>query len=377
MIIGIDISSIPYGTGVSNYTLNLVANLLKIDQKNTYKLFFSSLRLPFPPEIKKLHAKNFKIYHFRFPLSFLEFIWHRLYLLPIEFFIGRCDVFHTSDWTQPRSCGAKTITTVHDLVPLLYPQWSDPKIVAVHQRKLLLAQKHCHHFICVSQNTQRDLHRLFPQIPAQRTSVVYEAADDKYDQFLKLPLKKRQWLIQKLHRQFDLRHFFLAQGTREPRKNLAILINAFNQFKQRNPRSQIELAISGKYGWGQDITHLKNPWIKILGFIPEKDIVTLHAAALCLVYPSLYEGFGLPVVKSMKVGTPVITSNVSSLPEIAGNSALLVDPNSATDISLAIEKIATSPSLRTKLSRLGQKQAQKFSWPKTAKQTLNIYQSLC
>ncbi len=377
MIIGIDITSIPYGTGVSNYTLNLVTHLLKIDKKNTYKLFFSSFRRPLPSEIKKIsQLHNVKLFHYHFPISFFEFIWNRLHLFPIELFIGQCDVFHTSDWTQPPTLHAKTVTTIHDLVPLLFPQWSNPKIISAHKHKLQLASQQCTHFICVSRNTQADFLKQFPHIDPQQTSVVYEAAEDKYDQFLKLTPSNRQRKIQNLRHQYDLRYFFLAQATHEPRKNLPRLIDAFNQFRRQNPQSQIELAIGGKYGWNQGITHLKNPWIKILGYIPEKDLVTLHATAVCLVYPSLYEGFGLPVIKSMKVGTPVITSDNSSLSEITNKSALLVDPNSTHDIFLAIEKIAKSPGLRSKLARLGLKQSQKFSWAKTAAQTLKVYQSL-
>lgn len=377
MIIGVDISSIPYGTGVSNYTLNLVGHLLKIDKKNHYKLFFSSLRLPLPLEIKKLqHYPNVKIYHYRWPIRLLQFFWNQLHWLPIELFVGKCDIFHTSDWTQPPTIRAKTVTTVHDLVPLLYPQWSSPIITSVHRRKLALATRYCQHFIAVSQSTKNDLLKLFPQTPNRQVTVIYEAAEDKYDKFLQLTPSSRQRKIQNLRRLYDLRYFFLAQATRQPRKNLPRLIEAFNNFRVKYPKSQLDLAIAGKYGWGNDIVHLKNPWIKILGYIPEKDMVTLHAAAVCLVYPSLYEGFGLPVIKSMKVGTPVITANTSSLPEIVGKAAVLVDPESTTELEHAIEQVARLANLRTRLARLGLKQAQKYNWSNTAQQTLKIYQQI-
>ena len=111
------------------------------------------------------------------------------------------------------------------------------------------------------------------------------------------------------------------------------------------------MAITGKYGWGEDIPQTGNPWIKVLGFIPEKDLVALHASALFLAYPSLYEGFGLPLVKSMKVGVPVLTSATSSLPEITGRGGLLVDPNSTEAIAEGLEKLINSPALRSRLSR--------------------------
>jgi len=378
MIIGIDISTIPYKTGVSNYTLNLIRNLAKIDKVNTYKLFYSSMRLPFPEEIieiKKNHP-NFKLYQYKLPPTFLQILWNQLHLFPIEFFIGNCDLFHTSDWTQPPTIKAKTITTVHDLTPFLHPEWHHQKVIVAHKNKMNLAAKKCFKFICVSQSTKNDLLKIFPKINPQKVEVVYEASEEKYGKFLRLSKETQQKKKETIKKQYDLDKFILAQGTREPRKNLKRLIDAFLIFKKNNPKCNIDLAIAGKYGWGEDVDGVKNPSIKILGFIPEKDMVALHASAICLAYPSLYEGFGLPLVKSLKVGTPIITSNVSSMPEVSGKAALYVNPNSTEDLTKAITKIVKSPTIRKKLIENGLIQAKKFDWLKTAQQTLSIYQSL-
>ncbi len=375
MIIGIDVSTVSYGTGVSSYTLNLVRNLIKINKNNTFKLFYSSLRLPLPQEINALSKHpNVKIYQFKLPPTFLEILWNQIHIIPIEFFIGKCDIFHTSDWTQPPTSKAKTIATIHDLTPFLYPQWHHIKVIKAHKNKMFWASKECSKFICVSKNTQKDLLKLYPCVPISKTQVIYEAAEDKYSEFLKLPKTSQQKKQEVIKKQYGLDKFILAQGTREPRKNLNNLIEAFSLFVKKYPKTQIELAIAGKYGWGKDVDHHKNCHIKVLGFIPEKDMVALHATALCLVYPSLYEGFGLPILKSMKVGTPVVTSNVSSLPEIANNSAILVDPYSVKDIAKAIEKISKSKILRENLIKKGLENSKKFSWFQTAKETLNIYE---
>jgi glycosyltransferase involved in cell wall biosynthesis len=374
MIIGIDVSSIAYGTGVSNYTLNLVRHLLKNNHQNTYKLFFSLLRQPLPKEISELSKyKNVKIYHYRLPPTLLAILWNQLHILPIEFFIGKCDIFHTSDWTEPPALKAKTITTIHDLTPFLYPQWLPQKIIITHQHKMFWAVKECQHFICVSENSQKDLLKIFPQINPQKTSVIYEAAEDKYGEFLKLSPEIQNRKKTTIEKQYGLKKFILSQGTREPRKNLAKLIAAFNLYLQKFPKTKVELAITGKYGWGKDITALKNSQIKILGYIPEKDMAALHASALFLAYPSLYEGFGLPLVKSMKVGVPVLTSNTSSLPEIVGNSGILIDPNSIESIFQGLLKLLDSSIFRKKLSQKALRQSAKFSWDNTAKQTLEIY----
>ena len=377
MIIGIDISSVSYQTGVSNYTLNLVRNLLKIDKINHYKLFYSSLRLPLPNEIKLFTSHpNVSIYQFKIPPTLLQIIWNQLRLFPIEFFIGKCDIFHTSDWTQPPTLKTKTISTIHDLTPFLYPQWHHQKVIQAHHHKMYWAVKKCSHFICVSQNTKKDLINLFPQINSQKITVIYEAAEEKFNKFLKLSKTEQLHQKEKIQKQYGLEKFILAQGTREPRKNLERLIKAFLLFQKKYPKNKIELAITGKYGWGKDIQS-PHPNIKILGFIPEKDMVALHASALCLAYPSLYEGFGLPIIKSFKVGTPVITSNVSSLSEISQKSAILVDPTSINEIAKAIEKIIKFPKLHQNLIKKGIETSKKFDWIKTAQQTLLIYKNLC
>ncbi len=377
MIIGLDISSVAYQTGVSNYTLNLVKNLISIDKTNHYKLFFSSLRLPLPSEIIKLkNNRNVTIYHFRLPPTLLQILWNQLRLFPVEMFIGKCDIFHTSDWTQPPTLKAKTITTIHDLTPFLFPQWHHPKVINAHHNKMYWAAKKCTKFICVSKNTKNDLIKLFPKIDESKTEVIYEAAENKYTLFHKLPLKTQQQKISLIKKQYNLNEFILAQGTREPRKNLDRLVKAFLKFKQENPKNKIQLAITGKYGWGKDISTSDSD-VKILGFIPEINMVALHAAATCLVYPSLYEGFGLPIIKSFTVGVPVVTSNNSSLAEISQDSAILVNPNSINNIQNAIKKIISSPKLRDELSQKGLKVANKFSWEKTAQQTLQVYNSLC
>lgn len=376
MIIGIDICSIPYGTGVSNYTLNLVRHLVKIDKKNFYKLFFCSLRQPLPIEISKLASlPNVKIYHYHLPPTLFEILWNKLHIMPIEFFIGKCDVFHTWDWTQPPTIWAKTITTVHDFVPFLFPDKQHARTIQVFKQKLHWASRECSHFICVSKNTQHDLLRLFPKISHQQISVIYEAPEDRYLRFTKLSLTSKNKKLKAISSQYGLDKYVLAVGTREPRKNLDRLISAFILYKKKNPNSKVELAISGKYGWGQDVSSLDKS-IKILGYIPDKDIVALYAKAVCLAYPSLYEGFGLPVLNAMVVGTPVITSNISSMPEVAEKSAVYIDPTSTQNIAESIEKVIKNTKLRQRLTQHGLAQSKKFSWTKAAQETLRVYDAI-
>jgi len=377
MIIGIDISSLPYGTGVSDCTLNLLRHLVKIKPHHQFKLFFSSLRQPVSEDIEKICLlPHVRLYRFHYPPSLLEFFWHRLRFPPIEFFIGRCDVFHTWDWLLPPTLGTPLVATVHDFVPQLFPQWQHSRTIAVFKRHWRLAPSHISHFICVSAHTQADLLRLYPQIPASRARVVDNGIDQKYFAFQKLSPSLREQKIKHLKKIYNLSNFVLTQGTREPRKNLNRLISAFIRFKTKHPSSTLELAITGKYGWGNDITHPKHSYIKILGYIPEKDMVSLHASATALAYPSLYEGFGLPVAKSMAVGVPVLTSANTSMSDIAANAAVLVNPTSIKSITSGLESILLDYPLRRQLIKNGLKQAINFSWVKIANLTLNLYKTV-
>ena len=172
MKIGIDISQIVYeGTGVANYTRNLVENLLKIDKKNEYVLFFSSLRRKFIPKFP-IPNSQFQIKTFRIPPTFLEFLWNKLHIFPIEWFVGKVDVFLSSDWTQPPTLKAKKVTVVHDLTCWKFPNQMHPRIVAVQKRRMKWVKKECDLIIADSQATKRDLVEIIG-IPEKKIRVVY------------------------------------------------------------------------------------------------------------------------------------------------------------------------------------------------------------
>ena len=174
MKIGIDISQIVYqGTGVARYTQRLIESLLKVDKENEYVLFFSSLRRKLSTFfIKKITSPRVKIKQFKLPPALLDFLWNRLHVFPIERFIGRVDIFWSSDWTQPPAQKAKLVTTVHDLTPWLYPKTLHPKIVAVHKRRMKWVKKECDLIICDSQATKEDIIRIW-QIPKEKLKVIY------------------------------------------------------------------------------------------------------------------------------------------------------------------------------------------------------------
>ena len=310
MKVGIDISSIIYGTGVSNYTQELINHLGPMVDLKTFK--FS-----------------------RYPLSIMEFLWNRLHILDVETFIGKIDIYHASDWTQAPS-KAKKVTTIHDLTPFLYPAETDPKIVDVHTAKMKWAVRECDAFICVSQSTAQDLKLRF-NVQDSRIKVIYEAMPSKF--MLKPQITKYT-------------NYVLAIGSRQPRKNIDRLKKACDLIKQK-------LIIVGE---GSD-----------MGYVTDQDLVNLLAGASAFVYPSIYEGFGLPILEAFYHKTPVACSNTSSLPEVAGEAAVYFDPYNVEQMARAITEAIKN---KEKLVTLGTKQLAKFSWEKCAKETLEIYKLL-
>lgn len=365
MKIGIDISQIVYeGTGVARYTKMLIEAILKYDKKNEYIFFFSSLRGRLPQNIQA------KIY--RLPPTLLEFLWNRAHILPIENFIGKIDVFISSDWTQPPS-KAKKITIVHDLVYLKYPETLPKSIIDVQKRRLNWVKKEVDLIITDSESTKKDLIELL-NIPAEKIKVIYPA--------MILPISP----IPPISLQ---RPFILTVAKLEPRKNIPRLINAF----QKANLKDVDLVIVGPKGWPAstgtpgvaDLSSealAKGEWtprgwtkqdnVKFLGFVPDSDLYSLYSKALFFIYPSLYEGFGYPVVEAMSLGCPVATSNTSSLLEIGKGAAYLFNPESEEDIKNAILKLYEDKDLRAKLSIAGKKRAADFSPAKFATDFLKI-----
>ncbi len=354
MKIGIDISQIVYQTGVSRYTAELVENLLKIDPDNDYVLFAGTLRQRslIKSFVAKLPRKTRLVLT---PLSpkLADIAFNRLNL-PLDSWLGRVDVFHSSDWTIP-NVKAPVVTTVHDLTFIKFPQEHLPYSIGVHQRHLNRAKDRAAAIIAVSQSTKNDL--VDSGIPADKIRVVYEAAGKIFKPVKTDSVKKKYQLS---------KPFILSVGTIEPRKNLDRLIEAWQKLADRP-----ELVIVGKFGWGEGVKPIKG--VRLMGFVPDEDLAGFYSLAKAFVYPSLYEGFGLPVVEALSCGCPVVTSDRSSLPEVGGDAAVYVDPESVSSISKGIQ---AALSQTKKLKELGLEQAKKFSWEKTARETLSIYKEV-
>lgn len=373
--IGFDVSMLVYvGSGVATYTYNLVKNLLLIDKKNEYHLFYSSFRRPknfyYLDELKKLGAH---IHSYPFPPRLLKLWWGKWHIIPIEWFTGKVDFFHTSDFLRPPLLKrTRGITTVHDLAFRRHPEWHTREIVEAHLRKMEKTVKYGDLIICPSEFTKKELLHFYPQILEEKITVIPEGVDEKF----RIINDKRK--IDKVLKKYKIKKpYILYVGAIEPRKNLIRLIKAY--FLLINTKSlfvNVKLVIAGRMGWKNKkiFFTVKNLELEgkviFTGFVEDEDLPYLYNGAKVFVYPSLYEGFGLPVLEAQACGCPVVASDIESLREIGGSCVIYVNPNKVEDIK---DGIAGTLNNRQRLLKKGRNR-KKFSWRRAADKFLTIFQ---
>jgi len=360
MKIAIDISQIAYGTGVSVYTENLVRTLVKNYPDIHWVLFAGVFR-------NKKNIENFtndlnvETVVKLFPPKVANIVWNRLHVFPIERWVGGVDLIHTSDWAEPPSKIPK-VTTIHDLVPILFPETSTKLIRDAHERKLHWVRRESEKILAVSHSTKKDIVECL-NIPANKIEVTYEGVDPIYYPQSETEIKRVQ------HKYQINGDYVFSLSTVEPRKNFKRLIEYYKMVLRKLPK--LKLVIAGKVGWGELPELSKN--IIFLGYVPTEDLPALYSGALCYALPSFYEGFGLSQLQAMSCGTPVVSSNVSSIPEVVGSAGILVNPNETDKIA---EGVVLAIRNRKELVEKGLKQAKKFSWDAVARITFESYMSV-
>ena len=372
MKIAIDLRSLSSGSisGVENYTLNLLDNLLKLDKTNQYTLFYNSL---FNKQLGDFHYVNSKVIHSRLPNKVLN-IGLKLKALKLEQLAGDFDLLFMPNLNQYHiSNSAKLVITTHDLSPVLTPEFYDVKRRMWHKflnYKRAFARANI--LFAVSEYTKNDLIKVF-NIAPEKIKVIYPGLD--HNIFNPSVMEEDQ---RNLRNRYGLPgDFYLFLSTIEPRKNLKTLIRAFEQVN-----NSVHLVIAGRLGWKykKDFALIKkskkNAKIKYIGYISESDKPALIKMAKALVYPSFYEGFGFQPLEAFASGTPVIASHVTSLPEVVSGAGLLINPYSVDDLSFALTEIVANKALRASLIEKGLLQAKKFTWVKTAEEVLNNFKLL-
>ncbi len=353
--------------GVGHYSYYLIKNILAQDKKNEYVLFFD-YRFQNTNEFRQ---KNVTIRYFPFSQykKFLPFSYSHML---IAAFLSRenLDLYHSPANVIPYGYRQPSIVTVHDLAIYKHPEWFPRgqkfSISILVPRSLNRAWR----IIAVSEATRKDIIKTF-NISQDKIKVIYEGMVDAKTAVDAEAMKKKYKIPGK---------YLLYVGTLEPRKNLVELVSAYHQLIEKNKSlSKYTLVLAGHRGWKSGGIFKKIKKLKLgdkvhyVDYVPHADKLGLIKEATAFVFPSLYEGFGLPVLEAMSLGTPVITSNISSLPEVAGQAAILVNPKNEKSLVDAMKKVLTSAPTRKRLSTAGIEQSKKFSWRKCAQETIKVY----
>ncbi|MBF0590462.1 MAG: glycosyltransferase family 4 protein [Nitrospirae bacterium] len=364
-------------TGIGFYIHNIIKELVRLAPENAYYLYdtLAKERLHTIVRVdRRLSAleRFSRISSVQFPymtaarvalfLSSLTTGGNRLSL-------NNTDVFWGTNCRGIYKKHMRTVVTIHDMAHEYFPEAVHPDVLSYIKRYMAEAASNAHTLIAVSENTRMDIMK-FLKVDPSRIKVVHEGVSDEFriiqDPDLLNTIKDRYNLPD---------NFIFALGTIQPRKNIPRLLEAFALLCD-NPSFKHWLVISGAYGWKNktvysSIANLRiTNRVRFTGYVAQGDLPGIYNLADVFVYPSLYEGFGLPVLEAMACGVPVVTSKVSSIPEVAGNCALMVDPTKVDDIAMAIEAILSDNELRQSLSTQAPQQARKFTWQRCATETL-------
>ena len=288
--------------------------------------------------------------------------------LPVSYWNAQgADIFHACNLRRATPRRTRVTATIYDMTSWLMPELHSSANVRA-DRGFAEVLKRTDAAIAVSQNTKDDAIRVLGLAP-KKITVIPSGVPPAF--FEVTPAA-----VNRVRKRYGLnRPFVLFLGTIEPRKNIDTLLDGYESLPT-SVREEFEMVIGGPIGWAHPATTARLSRFHYLGYVPEPDIAPLTAAAAVLAYPSLYEGFGFPVVQAMAAGVPVVTSNVSSLPEVAGDAALLVDPRSTAELRDALSRLLLSPDLRADLALRGRRRAQLFRWEDCASKSLRLFESL-
>ena len=359
MIIGIDASRAlrAQRTGTENYSLQLIRSLLALETEHKFRLYVDR---PPPPGLFGSGVEDCRV--LRSPR-----LWTHV-RLSVEMAVSPPDVLFVPAHVVPLIHSLRSVVTVHDLGYLRHPEahtWTQRSYLNWSTRWSVGRSVRV---IADSEATLSDLDQWLPG-SADKSKVVHPGRDE----LLREVTEADQLL--RVHQRYGIRgRYLLHLGTLQPRKNLVRLVEAFSQLADQ----ELYLVLAGKPGWLaepilQRVADLDlTDRVVFTGYVDEDDLAALHSAAVCFVFPSLYEGFGFPVLEAQACGTPVVASSRSSVPEVAGDGAILVDPEDTGAIAAAIERVLSSESVQSHLVARGFANLNRFSWRRCAEETLAV-----
>lgn len=362
------------GAGIGRSVRELVAALAVEDQTRDWRLFVAGARMS---QLPRAPGANFHWCPVALSSRWLMRIWHRAQLpLPVELITGPLTLYHATDFVLPPvRRHTTTIVQVHDLSFLRVPEAAPPALIAWLERMVPASVRRADHVLAVSHATRQDLIDLFGVVPHSKVSVLHSGVDSRFR-----PMSAVDQ--QAVRRKYGLGDwpFILSVGTMQPRKNFGRIVTSLARLRENG--HDLHLVIAGGQGWLSDPFHEQlrdsgiGDFVHLVGYVADEDLPALYSAARVFAFPSLYEGFGFPVLEAMACGVPVVTSNLSSLPEVAGDAALLIDPYDSAALADALERLVVDNELRRQLVLAGHAQAGRFTWARTARELLQVYQSL-
>lgn len=373
MRITIDLSpAVHHHAGLGRYSQELLAAMLHVAPANDYTVFYNSPRRDLSPEapLDQLPRRTLPLSNKPWRMSVLlaHFLGYKM-----NRWLKPGDVFHATDHLLPPLACLASVFTLHDLIYLFYPEYHLPLnrwyLTLMMPRFLQTADR----VIVVSENTRLDAVRLM-NLPADKTRVIYEGVNPAYH-----PIADRAEL-ERVRTKYHLPdRLLLYFGTIEPRKNLLVLLEAYQALLRANANAP-RLVIAGRKGWLYQPVFDRvrelglDAQVHFTDWVDEADAPALMNLADVFVFPSLYEGFGLPPLEAMACGIPVICSNASSLPEIMGEAGILFEPHDTHALVQAMSRVLENEGTRQALRKAGLEQAQKFSWERAARETLQVYE---
>lgn len=358
-------------SGISEYTHNLVKHLLKIDNQNQYFLFYNSAKASFVPEFSH---PNVTYKGFKYPNKIFNLAIRFFKVAALDKMLGGVDVFITPTFLFTNlSKDCKKLLIIHDLSFEIYPEFFTAKRRLWHTligpKKI---SRQADEIIAISDNTKNDIIKIYG-VEEDKIKVLHNGINEMYFKEVSSAVKD------KVQEKYNLpKEYIFYLGNLEPRKNIESLLLAFEKIKNQN----IQLVIAGSQAWKYNKIYKiwqKSPAkdrIKFLGYVDSDDKPALYSLAKLFVYPSIYEGFGLPPIESMACGTPVVSSFTSSLVESVGNAGLLIDPNNYNDLAKTIDKFLSDSILEQELIKRGLAHSRNFDWDKASREILNIIQEL-
>ncbi|MFI5246526.1 MAG: glycosyltransferase family 4 protein [Gemmatimonadales bacterium] len=364
MRIGIDARKL-HDFGIGTYIRNLLRQLARLDHDTEFVV----LCRPADRETLSSLGENFRLV----PETAANYSIAEQFKIPLALQREAVTLFHAPHYVLPPLVPCRSVVTIHDCIHLMFPQYLPNRLALAYARASInLAARRAVRVLTVSESSKRDILR-FVDIEPQKIDVIYNAYDERF------AIEPREEDVLRVRERYQLQDpFVLYAGNVKPHKNLERLIEAFHLVRARG-LDQVKLVLIGddisKYAALRRAVHQHqlHKYVRFLGYLPEETLAALYRLASVFVFPSLYEGFGLPPLEAMASGTPVVTSNVSSLPEVAGDAAVLVDPYDPTAIADGIESVLTNENLRRELRVKGLARAKQFSWEDSVRRVREIY----